>query len=322
MSTSPPIALSPEVAAALHDGTPVVALESNVITHGLEYPHNAEAAIKVQAAVRLGGAVPATIGIDAGRVLIGLDAEQIERFATSQKIPKISSRDMGHALAAGGMGATTVASSVVAAHAAGIKHFCSAGIGGVHHGVQDTMDISSDLIQFTRTPVMVVCAGAKNILNLPLTLEFLETHCVPVVSYRSDDFPAFYCRSSGSRSPQRVDDPVLLAKTAQQHWSMGNATAVLVTTPPREEDAIDFDEAQCAVEDALREASTIGITGKDVTKFLMRSVDRATDGRSSKANMAVLVSTAEVAGHLAAAHATHLAESASMQDRDKEISHA
>ncbi|MBC7631522.1 pseudouridine-5'-phosphate glycosidase [Aeromicrobium sp.] len=322
MSSSPPITLSPEVAAALHDGTPVVALETNVITHGLEYPRNAEAATKVQAAVRLGGAVPATIGIDAGRILIGLDKDQIERFATSPSIPKVSSRDMGHAVAAGGMGATTVASSVVAAHAAGIKHFCSAGIGGVHHGVQNTLDISSDLIQFARTPLMVVCAGAKNILNLPLTLEFLETQCVPVVSYRSDDFPAFYCRSSGLRSPRRIDDPVLLAEMAEQHWSLGSSTAVVVTTPPREEDSIDFNEAQSAVEDALREASRTGITGKDVTKFLMRCVDRATDGRSSTANMAVLVSTAEVAGQLATVHAMHVAESASTHDPHREITHA
>ncbi|MGF4045398.1 pseudouridine-5'-phosphate glycosidase [Paenarthrobacter nitroguajacolicus] len=293
------VVISPEVAAALEDRSPVVALESNVVTHGLEYPRNAEAAIKVQDAVRRGGAVPATIGIDNGQILVGMTDGLIERFATGKGIPKVSSRDMGHALAAGGMGATTVASSMVAAHAAGIKHFCSAGIGGVHHGVQTTMDISSDLIQFTRTPIMVVCAGAKNILNLPMTLEFLETQCVPVVSFRSDDFPAFYCRSSGIRSPQRIDDAALLAATAERHWALGNSTAVVVTTPPRHEDAIDFSEAQAAVQDALQAAQRADIVGKDVTRFLMRAIDRATNGRSSAANEAVLISTAEVAGQLA-----------------------
>ncbi|MBA3780262.1 MAG: pseudouridine-5'-phosphate glycosidase [Nocardioides sp.] len=321
MNHHPALRLSPEVAAARDEGTPIVALESNVITHGLDYPHNARAAVEVEDAVRRGGSVPATIAIDSGQILVGLDEEQIHRFATSQDIPKISSRDIGHALASGGPGATTVASSIVAAHAVGITHFCSAGIGGVHHRAQETMDVSSDLIQFTRTPVVVVCAGAKNILDLGLTLEFLETQCVPVVSYRSDDFPAFYCRTSGLRSPVRVDDPALLARMAQQHWLMGSRTAVVVTTPPREEDAIDFDEAQAAVEDALLEAARAGITGKDVTRFLMRSVDRATGGRSSAANMAVLVSTAEVAGQVAAAGA-HIHAATAVPATATESTHA
>lgn len=295
--------VDPEVADALAAGVAVVALESNVITHGLEYPRNVEAALAVQNAVRAAGAVPATVAVDAGRILIGLTDNRIERFATGRRIPKVSSRDLGYALASGGPGATTVASSVIAAHAAGIGHFCSAGIGGVHRGAARTMDISSDLIQFARTPIVVVCAGAKNILDLGLTLEYLETQSVPVISYRSDDFPAFYCRSSGFPSPLRIDDPMVLAGAVHRHRQLGSSTAVVVTTPPREQDAVDSEVARVAVEEALLDAERSGVRGKDVTAFVMRRVDTATGGRTSAANQAVLISTAEVAGELAVAAA-------------------
>jgi pseudouridine-5'-phosphate glycosidase len=303
-----PLVYSEEVAAALKAGAPVVALESNVITHGLDYPDNLETARKVEQAVRAGGAVPATIGIDGGRMLIGMSDADKERFASGSGIPKISSRDLPFVLAQGGLGATTVASSLVAAERAGIAFFASAGIGGVHRGAQQSMDISSDLIQFTRSKVAVVCAGAKNILDLRLTLEFLETHCVPVVSYRFDDFPAFYCRSSGIRSPHRLDDERQIAQAVECHWALGNRSSVLITSPIREEDAIDGREVEATIEDAVRRAEQEGVAGNALTKYLMRAVDRVTAGRSAKANMAVLIHNAEVAGRLAAAHALLCAE--------------
>ncbi|MDZ4262806.1 MAG: pseudouridine-5'-phosphate glycosidase [Pseudomonadota bacterium] len=296
---------SDEVADALDKRLPVVALESNVITHGLDYPNNAATAREVEAAVRRGGAIPATIGIDDGKILVGLNDELIERFATTPGIPKVSSRDLPVILAQGGMGATTVASSLVAAELANILFFSSAGIGGVHRGAETSMDISSDLIQFTRSKVAVVCAGAKNILNLGLTMEFLETHCVPLITYKSDDFPAFYCRSSGYRSPHRIDDEYTIARTIEFHWQLGKAGAVLIATPTREEDAIDSNEVNEEINKAVTAAKAAGITGNGLTKYLMRAVDKATQGRSANANMAVLINTAEVAGRLAAAHADH-----------------
>lgn len=300
-----PIEFSAEVSDALNEGRPVVALESNVITHGLPYPDNAATARKVEEAVRAGGAVPATIAVENGRIVVGMTDADIDRFASTPGIPKVSSRDMPVVLARGRMGALTVASSLVAAELAGIPFFSSAGIGGVHRGAEKTMDVSSDLIQFTRSKVAVVCAGAKKILDLGLTLEYLETQCVPVVSYRSDDFPAFYCVSSGFRSPLRMDEDELIARSIENHWALGNNSAFLVTTPVRLEDAIDSDEVDAAITEAMRAAERDGIRGQAITKYLMRAVDRATEGRSSKANMAVLVSTAEVGGRLAAAHAEY-----------------
>lgn len=303
-----PLVFSEEVADALAERRPVVALESNVITHGLAYPDNAATARKVEDAVRAGGSVPATICVEGGRIKVGMTDEDVERFASTPGIPKVSSRDLPVILAQGGLGALTVASSVVAAELAGIPFFSSAGIGGVHRGAEKTMDVSSDLIQFTRSKVAVICAGAKSILDLNLTMEFLETHCVPVVSYRSDDFPAFYCVSSGIRSPQRLDDERVIARAVENHWALGNHSSFLITTPVREEDAIDASEVDAAIAGAMAAAERDGVRGNAITKYLMRAVDAATEGRSSRANMAVLVSTAEVGGRLAAAHARYLAE--------------
>ncbi|MBM7117220.1 pseudouridine-5'-phosphate glycosidase [Archangium primigenium] len=298
-----PLVFSDEVADALATGKPVVALESNVITHGLPYPDNAATARKVEQAVRSGGAVPATIGIEGGRILIGMTEADIERFASTPGIPKVSSRDMPVILAQGGMGATTVASSLVAAELAHIPFFSSAGIGGVHRGAERSMDISSDLIQFTRSKVAVVCAGAKSILDLNLTLEFLETHCVPVISYRFDDFPAFYCLSSGLRSPHRMDDEALIARAIENHWALGNDNGILITRPINAEDAIDSREVDAVISKAMVTAEKEGVRGNALTKYLMRAVDKVTEGRSAKANMSVLISTAELAGRIAVAHA-------------------
>ncbi|MFI2073486.1 pseudouridine-5'-phosphate glycosidase [Streptomyces triculaminicus] len=303
-----PLVYSEEVAEAVRSGAPVVALESNVITHGLPYPDNAATARKVEAAVRAGGAVPATIGVEDGRILIGMTDADIERFASTPGIPKVSSRDLPVVLARGGMGATTVASSLVAAELAGIPFFASAGIGGVHRGAETTMDVSSDLVQFTRSKVAVVCAGAKSILDLGLTMEFLETHCVPLVTYRFDEFPAFYCRTSGIRSPHRLDDEAVIARAVEAYWALGGNGSFLVATPIGEEDAIDSAEVDAAIADAIVAAEREGVRGNAITKYLMRAVDKVTDGRSAQANMSVLISTAELAGRLAVAHAALRAE--------------
>ena len=241
-----------EILDALGDGLPVVALESNVITHGLRYPDNIETLRRIEAAVRATGAIPATIGVEGGRLLIGMTDDDVERFASDQDIPKVSSRDLPVVLASGGRGATTVASSLVAADLAGIRFFSSAGIGGVHRGAAQSMDISSDLIQFTRSRVAVVCAGAKNILDLRLTAEFLETHNVPVISYGFDEFPAFYCRSSGVRAPHRLDALADIARAIDLHWTLDAPGGVLVTAPIAEADAIPEQDVEPAIEEATR----------------------------------------------------------------------
>lgn len=298
-----PLVVAEEVADALAEGRAVVALESNVITHGPPYPDNAATAAKVEQAVRAGGAVPATIGIAEGTVVVGMSDADVERFAATSDIPKVSTRDLPVVLAGGGLGATTIASTLACAELAGIAFAGSAGMGGVHRGAERTMDISADLVQLTRSKTVLVCAGAKSILDLGLTMEFLETQGVPIIAYRSDDFPAFYCVSSGLKSPHRLDDEATIARAVETHWALGNRSAVLITSPVRAEDAIDGKEIDAVIEEAIRSAEREGVRGNALTKYLMRAVDKATDGRSSAANMAVLVTTAEVAGRLAAAHA-------------------
>lgn len=297
---------SEEVLDALNAGRPVVALESTVISHGLPYPENAATAMKIEQAVRNEGAVPATIGIENGKFVIGMTEQDIDRFASVKGIPKTTSRDIPVILARRGMGATTVASSIVAADLAGIAFFASAGIGGVHRGAQKSMDISADLIQFTRSKVAVVCAGAKSILDLGLTLEYLETQCVPLISWQSDDFPAFYCESSGYRSPHRIDDAMEVASIIEHHWRLGNNSSVLITAPIDKENAIDRDEVEAVIEAAAAQAEREGIRGPGATPYLMRAVARATEGRTVQANMSVLISNAAVGARLAVAHANLL----------------
>ncbi|WP_429925367.1 pseudouridine-5'-phosphate glycosidase (plasmid) [Agrobacterium vitis] len=290
-----------EVADALAEGRPVVALESNVITHGLRYPQNIDCVQRMETAVRDTGAVPATIFVDEGAVIYGSDERLLARFATSEGIPKVSSRDLPFVLAKGGTGATTVASSLVCAQWAGISIFSSAGIGGVHRGATHSMDVSADLIQFTRSRVTTVCAGAKMILDLPLTLEFLETHSVPLVGYKSDYFPAFFCESSGLKCPQRLDDPADIARAIILHAASGAPGGVVVTVPPRPEDAVPLELAEAALTTALQQAQSENVTGPGLTKFIMRALDTATHGKTSRANAAVLVSTAQTAGDIAVA---------------------
>ncbi|MEW5290900.1 pseudouridine-5'-phosphate glycosidase [Erwinia papayae] len=292
----------PEVKDALEQGRPVVALESNVITHGLNYPDNVATALKVEAAVRVSGSVPATIGIDDGKILVGMNHQQIEKFATTPDIAKVSSRDLPFILAKKAMGATSVASSLIIAELAGIPFFSSAGLGGVHRGAETSMDISADLIQLTRSKVTVVCAGVKNILDVGLTLEYLETHCVPVVSWQTDDFPAFYCRSSGFKSPMRIDSTQHIASAIEINRQLPGSAGLVIATPTREEDAINSEEIQQVIDSAILQARQNGITGSGVTKFIMKATEEMTAGRSAEANKAVLINTARVAGEIAMAH--------------------
>lgn len=299
--------LDEEIADALNEGQPVVALESNVICHGLPYPDNVKTAKRLKDVVREAGSVPAVIGIDGGCFLIGMTDEEIECFGESTRVPKVTSRDLPAVLSGGGKGATTVASSLMAAELATIPFFASAGIGGVHRGAELTMDISADLIQFTRSKVAVVCAGAKKILDLGLTMEFLETHSVPIISYMSDDFPAFYCRSSGFKSPHRMDSKGAISRAITLHWQLGSQNSILITCPIDEADAIEAEEADRVLRDALETAERCGIKGSRVTPYLMRELDRATEGRTATANVSVLVSTAKFAGKLAHTHASLVA---------------
>jgi pseudouridine-5'-phosphate glycosidase len=299
----PLLRVSEEVRTALAEDRPVVALESTVIAHGLPYPGNAETAVAVEKAVRDAGAVPATIGLAEGAFRIGLSETDIERFATTPGVPKVSSRDIGVVLAGGGLGATTVASSLVGADLAGIPFFSTAGIGGVHRGASESFDISADLIQFTRSKVAVVCAGAKSILDLGLTLEYLETFGVPVIGYRYDDFPAFYCRSSGFRVPKRLDSLADIARSLRLHRQAGLPGGALVTAPIAEEHALDSEAMESVIQAALRSAEEEGVRGPAATPYLMKAVSRATGGRSAAANREVLVSTAHLAGELAVAWA-------------------
>jgi pseudouridine-5'-phosphate glycosidase len=296
--------VSEEVRTALDESRPVVALESTVIAHGLPYPGNVETALAIEGAVRSAGAVPATISLGGGRFVIGMSADDIDRFATTPGVPKVSSRDIGVVLAGGGPGATTVASSLVAADLAGIAIFSTAGIGGVHRGAGETMDISADLVQFTRSRVAVVCAGAKSILDLGLTLEYLETAGVPVIGYRFDDFPAFYSRSSGFPVPRRLDELAEVAAALRLHRAAGLPGGALVTAPIAEEHALDRDEIELVIQEALHAADEAGVRGPAATPYLMKAVSRATGGRSAAANREVLISTARLAGDLAVAWAT------------------
>ena len=298
----PLLNISEEVSDSLRSKLPVVALESNVICHGLRYPQNLETALAVEHAVREQGAVPATVWIDEGKIKIGFGNGELEALACSSKSRKAGSADMAVILAEGGRGATSVSASLTAAKLAGIPFFATAGIGGVHRGAQQTFDISSDLFEFTRCPVAVVSAGAKSILDLKLTLEYLETHCVPIISYRTDFFPAFYCVTSGLRSPHRMDEDELIARAVQAHWDIGNQSSVLITAPIDETDAIPVEEVDEILQEALAEVESKAISGNCVTRLLMDRVEQRTGGRAAKANASVMVTTAALAGRLASAY--------------------
>jgi pseudouridine-5'-phosphate glycosidase len=292
---------SQEVGAAVRAGSPVVALESTLITHGFPYPANVETALAMEAAIRTEGAIPATIAVLHGKITIGLSKDEIEMLAGLGQagVRKCSRRDLPIVVGLGQHGATTVAGTMIAAHMAGIKVFATGGIGGVHRG--HPQDVSADLIELGRTPITVVCAGAKSILDLPLTLEVLETQGVPVIGYETDELPAFYSRSSGLPVDQRVDTPEQAAAIAAARDRLGLTHGVLVTVPVPADQELPHDEAERAITAATREADAAGISGKDITPFVLGKVLELTDGRSQAANIAALVNNARVAALIARA---------------------
>lgn len=299
MRPGPHLILHPDVQSALAAGRPLVSLESTVISHGLPWPENLELARGMEAAVREGGAVPATIAVLGGRVHVGLEDGEIEHLARSSDVWKVSRRDVPVALAQGRDGATTVAGTVMMAHQAGIRVMATGGIGGVHRG--DSTDVSADLPELARTPVLVVCAGAKAILDLPATLEWLETWSVPVVGYGTDELPAFYSRESGLRLEARVDSPEEAAAIARALWSQEGTGGMLLCVPCPEEAAIPAGEVEEAIAQAVSEAAARGLRGKAVTPFLLARVSELTGGRSKAANLALLRNNARVAAQVAAA---------------------
>ena len=295
------IAHSAAVSAALKAGKPVVALESSIITHGMPWPQNVETARKVEAAVRAGGAEPATIAVLDGVIHAGLEDSQLEAMGKATGFLKLSRADLGYAVATGKNGSTTVAATMIAADRAGIRVFATGGIGGVHRGVEKTYDISADLQELARTPVCVVCAGAKAILDLPKTLETLETLGVPVVGYGSDEFPAFWSRKSGLAAPMRLDDPADIAALIRARAELRLDGGVLVGNPIPPADEIAANEINPAIEAAVDEADAMGISGKALTPFLLSRMLDLTEGRSLIANIALVENNARLAAKIAAA---------------------
>jgi pseudouridylate synthase len=290
------IVLSSDILRARALGLPVVALESTVITHGLPYPDNLELARQMEEEVRSQGSVPATIAVLDGKIYIGLNLAQLERLAEERDMLKISRRDFGPALAGGKSGGTTVAGTIFAARRAGINVFATGGIGGVHRNAP--FDVSADLTALSSTPILVVCAGAKAILDLPATLEKLETLGVPVVGYQTNDFPAFYSRSSGLKIAARADTPEAVAGIARAHWELELTSALLLVLPPPEEAALPKEDVEKAIEQAMAEMGE-KISGQAVTPFLLSKVSQLTHGSSLKANLALLKNNARVAAQVA-----------------------
>ena len=293
--------ISSEVAEALNSGKPVVALESTIISHGMPYPRNVETALLVEQTIRENGAVPATIAIIGGRLKAGLSKDEIEYLGKSgRNVAKTSRRDIAALVARKADGATTVTTTMMIAHMAGISIFATGGIGGVHRGAEVTMDISADLEELGNTPVMVVCAGAKSILDLGLTLEYLETKGVPVIGYGTDELPAFYTRHSGFGVDYRADSPEELAAMFKAQRDLGLKGGMLVTNPIPEEYSMDKAVIDAAIDQAIKEASEKGIKGKETTPFLLAKVVELTGGDSLDSNIALVLNNARLAAKTAA----------------------
>ena len=298
------LATAPEVRAALEDRRPVVALESTIIAHGMPYPKNVETALAVERAVRDAGAVPATCAIIGGRLKAGLSIADIELLGREgARVPKASRRDLPFLVSRGMHGATTVASTMIVAHLAGIRIFATGGIGGVHRGAAVTMDISADLEELARTPVAVVSAGAKSILDLGLTLEYLETRGVPVIGYGTDEFPAFYTRKSGLPVDCRLDTAADVAKLLKVKWEMNLYGGAVVANPVPEQHQLDPLVMQNAIEAALVEAERQGIRGKAITPFLLAAIERLTGGKSLESNIELVLNNARLAAGIAVEYA-------------------
>ena len=297
--------IHPEVAEALAQGKPVVALESTIISHGMPYPQNVQTALEVERIIRENGAVPATIAVIGGRLKAGLSPEEIEYFGKKgQGIAKASRRDLAVLCARGEDGATTVTTTMIIAHMAGIKIFATGGIGGVHRGAETTMDISADLEELGQTPVMVVCAGAKSILDLGLTLEYLETKGVPVVGYQTKELPAFYTRSSGFQVDYRMDSPEELAKAFKTQNDMDFKGGMLVANPIPEQYAMPLDVINSAIDQAIAESVEKGIHGKETTPFLLARVAELTGGNSLASNIQLVFNNARLAAKTAVHYAS------------------
>lgn len=299
----PALTLTEEVAAALHDGRPVVALESTIISHGMPYPQNVEMATTVEAILRENGAVPATIAVLNGRPHIGLDSNSLELLASDPNVLKVSVRDLPYAIARGLHGATTVAATMRLASLAGITTFVTGGLGGVHRGAQQTFDTSADLTELSRTSVAVVSAGVKSILDIGLTLETLETLEVPVLAYGTDEFPAFFSRQSGHAAPMRVDNAAEVAAVMDAQWSLGMTGGISVVNPIREEDEIPAEEINGIIGQALADMEAAGIHGKEATPFLLGRIVEITGGASLKANIALVENNARLGAAIATEYA-------------------
>lgn len=292
---------SAPVAAAQAAGRPVVALESTIIAHGMPWPENVRTAREVEALIRGMGAEPATIAVMDGRIRIGLSDAELERLGRSDAVHKVSRRDLPFVVAGGGLGATTVAGTMICAALAGIEVFATGGIGGVHRGAPETFDISADLQELARTSVAVVCAGAKSILDIGLTLEYLETHGVPVLACGQDNFAAFYTRDSGHRADFRIDDAAQQARFIRTKWELGLAGGVVVSVPVPEPAAMPQQEIDAITQQALAEARDHGIAGKAVTPFVLARIEALTGGRSLATNIALVKNNAATATRLALA---------------------
>ena len=293
--------LKDEVRNALAEGKPVVALESTIISHGMPYPKNVETALRVEQVIRDNGAVPATVAIIGGRLKVGLTSENLEYFGKKgPAITKVSRRDIALITATGQDGATTVAATMIIAAMAGIKVFATGGIGGVHRGANETMDISADLDEFARTPVIVVCAGAKAILDLNLTMEYMETRGVPVFSYGTDELPAFYTKSSGIKTPMRADTPKQIADVWKAKEELGLHGGILVANPIPDQYSMDPVRINTAIDEAIAEMKKAGIRGKETTPYLLDKVQKITGGESLESNIMLVLNNAALASQIAA----------------------
>ncbi len=296
MTLNPYLDIAPEVQYALQNGVPVVALESTIISHGMPYPQNVQTALMVEAEVRAHGAVPATIAIVNGRLKAGLSEADIEQLGRSGRdVVKVSRRDVPFIVAAGATGATTVASTMIIAAMAGIRVFATGGIGGVHRGAQESFDVSADLQELAQTPVAVVCAGAKSILDLRLTLEYLETHGVPVVGYQTTALPAFFTRDSAFSVDYRLDTPLAIAQVLHAKWAMGLSGGMVIANPIPAEYAMPSEAIDAAIEQALAEAQAQKIGGKESTPFLLARVCEITGGDSLASNIQLVLNNARLA---------------------------
>lgn len=295
--------LNSEVAAALQDGRAVVALESTIITHGMPYPANLETARGVETVVRENGAVPATIAVVAGKIKVGLDDTELEQLAGAKDVVKASGRDLAAIMVGGGSAGTTVSATMRIAALAGIGIFATGGVGGVHRGAEATFDISADLTELGQTGTTVVCAGVKSILDIAKTLEYLETQRVPVIAYQSDDFPAFYTRSSGLKADHRLDMPEDIAQAMLLHEQIGSGTGILVANPIPEVDALKPAFIDGTITAAVAEAEGRGIGRKELTPFLLARINELSQGRSLKANIALVRNNAALAARIAVAYA-------------------